>query len=490
MFNDVIRGTPFIGECEDEFFAKIYSCGISNCDDTLLTNLRALVFPRMEDNDSLGVCYDSRYVDIYSAKDTVNNFVGGAEGFRNALVIYETRLNKDTEKATKEIFESDVLKEMYPAWHRVEKVTAFFHKTMMVECFINPDLKTSLVIANTPKMWQRHYLQCAIPVFLPWFFDGDEKITPEEMELIDSLREKTSGKYWDCITKMAAAYDIREQRIRKLLAGFETRHLEREAKSLKENIEGIITRIESLREEIGVLTRERQDNNIKLLGLESTINEAHSSNSSELMDYFMRNDRLVLSNVRRNSLRFFVRDYLMFVDEDGAASVLNNPNSYFYHPGGGNFDSIIPHDDMKLLMEAILIDKKLKLRLCAAYEITLGESVRALSGFDYGAQGAGYFPNPHIDKYSCLGNYSRYINEFVQNGDYIGAIEQCVASCRSLNVLESPTMTEMMVRFYKPENYGVNIRCIELPNGEIVEPKEAIKWLKQEAASNEEGEDE
>ena len=90
-------------------------------------------------------------------------------------------------------------------------------------------------------------------------------------------------------------------------------------------------------------------------------------------------------------------------------------------------------------------------------------------------------PNPHIDRYNCLGNYERTINSMLLEHNYIGALEQCVASCKSLNWGDSTVMHVFMDTMYGSGHY--NNQCIELPDGNIVNPKDAIKWLeKQETA--------
>ena len=85
-----------------------------------------------------------------------------------------------------------------------------------------------------------------------------------------------------------------------------------------------------------------------------------------------------------------------------------------------------------------------------------------------------------------MGNYSATINQLLKDNDYIGAIEQCIASCKSLNFGDSTVMEEFMLRLYGISDQHVNIRCIELPNGEVVTPKNAVKWLReQEGVSSE-----
>ena len=140
---------------------------------------------------------------------------------------------------------------------------------------------------------------------------------------------------------------------------------------------------------------------------------------------------------------------------------------------------------MKKLMYAIFIDQTLRIKLCSAYKFYLNGNVEGLSGHRYGYEFRECTPNTHIDRYSCLGNYQRVINECLRRNDYIGAIEQCVASCKSLNFADSTVMSEFMSRLYGISNYDVNIKCIELPDGRVVEPKDAIAWLNEQESKTE-----
>ena len=143
---------------------------------------------------------------------------------------------------------------------------------------------------------------------------------------------------------------------------------------------------------------------------------------------------------------------------------------------------------MRMLMTAIFLDQKLRIRFCAAYKFNMNGSVSAVSRYSFGAECRDCTPNTHIDRFSCLGNYQRSINELLKHHDYIGAIEQCSASCKSLNFNDSPVMQEFMRRMYGISDYQdtINTRCIELPDGTVVTPVDAINWLKaQEVQADE-----
>ena len=134
---------------------------------------------------------------------------------------------------------------------------------------------------------------------------------------------------------------------------------------------------------------------------------------------------------------------------------------------------------MKKLMTEIFVSEepRLRIRVCASYRFDLNGSV-APNGHRGFWRGYGdYLPNPHINDYNCMGNYTTTINRLLRNHDYIGALEQCVASCKSLNWGDSAVMTSFMRSMW---GNGNNNRCIELPDGRIVKPNEAISWLEQQ----------
>ena len=206
----------------------------------------------------------------------------------------------------------------------------------------------------------------------------------------------------------------------------------------------------------------------KLLGLKMKIEE--SDNNSEIMDYFLCNKRLFLKEATDNgTIEFVVKDYVTYFDEEMVERVLGNERSYIYsHSRDYN------KSDVKKLMRAIFIDQTLKLKFCAAYMLDIrNQRLRALSDYDFGDDINGAIPNFHIQGYSCLGNYERIINESMRKNDYIGVLEQCVASCKSLNFSDSTVMETFMSRFASNRN-----KCIELPNGDAVTFSDAIKFLK------------
>lgn len=485
MFKTPITSTPLTSDAANSYFENRIDGASWNRDISFLATLRALLDTRMQDGDSVRLYFHSSN---YNASALTSNSKRGLmsvldPGFdENSGMIYIHNFNssspEDNEawmKYTVENFES-----YFEGWHRVEKVTTFFRKTFQVACFINPDAKNVAIYVSGMTMREMHYLQCGIFSFMPWYFSKDEGVTELEMDLIKSLREKGSSEnYEHCIAKIAERYDFKTARIRQLLKGFETQYEREQCNRVRANIDSVLRNLEDLNDRIASYLKQKNDFEIQLLGLETKIQQS-SGEDSEIMEYFLCNKHLSLEYVSGSTMCFVVSDYLTYFDEDMVRKSISNKRSYIYFPGGRDGSTIIPPEDMEMLMKAIFLDEKLKVRCCAAYQISLNGGVSPQSQYEYSNEFSECTPNVHIDRYRCIGNYATAINNRLRDHDYIGAIEQCIASAKSLNFYDSPVMNEFMRRIYGISEYRVNMRCIELPDGKVVKPAEAITYLKEE----------
>ncbi|MDE6149602.1 MAG: hypothetical protein K2F81_05845 [Ruminococcus sp.] len=486
MFRAIINSTPLTSDVANDFFQNIRGDAFSG-DISFIATLRALVAPRMQEGESLYLRltssnYSANQIASSSATRTVRS-ICDLDYMDNGTVLIHNFCGRtqDDNYANLELMKSTFC-QVYQDWVRLDKVTDFFRKTFYVLCFVNSITKRVVIFTDNMDIRKFHYLQCSIFAFMPWYFDPEKGVSPEEMELIRSLREKTPEKYEDCMAKIAEHYDFKTAKIRKLLAGFETRYERIECENIKYQINECLESIDGLNERIAGYLRSKRDYEIRLLGLETKI--ASGNGESEIMEYFLSNDKLYLISVDEYTMTFAVKDYLTFFDEELAMTTIENRSSYIYRPNGRGCNNYIPADDMEMFMTAV-VEQKVKIKFCAAYQFKFGESVRAIAHHNYGSEFRDCTPNPHIDQYRCMGNYERTINTLIRDNNYIMALEQSVASCKSLNFGDPPVMKEFMNRLYGISDYDANIRCVELPDGKVVTPKEAIAFLKSEMTENE-----
>ena len=493
MFRNLINTTPFTSEVANSIFEdRIYGYHY-NGDTTFVATLRAVLDSRLGDGESVRLVFNTTNYGTRHIRDNsvapmlramiqcdidipgtfyINNFGASSSAEEN---------NSACTKFVKEHFI-----EQHPGWVYVEKATVFFRKIFAVTCFINPETKSVVVFTEAMDTRKMHYLQIGIPALMPWYFGEVHPVTEEETELFKSLREKTSEQYEACLAKFAEKYDFETLKVKTLLAGFEHRYERRRRDELRSQVENIMEQINNYQRRIGEFLRQKAYFDTTLFGLELKLQG--DSDDSEIMDYFLSNKSVSLVSVDQDSMLFIAKGYVTYFDEEQARSVIDNRNSSVYMPDGRRCNNYINEEDMKKLMEAIFIDQTLKMRFCAAYKFQLDGEVAAQANYAFGGEYSTYMPNPHIQRYRCLGTYGKAINECLKTRNYIGAIEQCVASVKSLNFGDSIVMGQFIGTIYGLSGYDWNNRCIELPDGSVVRPKDAVAYLNRQtdgAASEE-----
>lgn len=487
MFKTSIASTPLATDAANAYFHNIYGDNFGN-DVTFITTLRALVAPRIKEGERIYLTFGQTNYDTVALGSAPTERVVAAicrsyelNDANGAIVIHSFTSSEENNLANFRAIETKFTS-CYEGYHCLDKVKAFYHKSFNVDCYINPERKNVIVFVDNLDMKKLHYLQVSILAFLPWYFDPEAGVSELEMELLYSLRETTSEKYESCIARIAEAYDFKSARIRQLLAGFETRYERIECDKVRNEIQRLDVEMNRLNEQFGVLLGRKNDTCIKLMGLERKI--ADGGEDSEIMEYFLCNNRLYLENVTDQDMYFAVKDYLTYFDNEMAERAINNMRSFVY-PYGSNSHNGITRDGMKKLMTEIFVkeEPRLRIKFCAAYRFALNGGVSPQGAHHFSCEFSDCMPNTHIDRYTCMGNYPMTINKLLANHDYIGALEQCVASCKSLNWGDSTVMGTFMETMWGGTR--TNNRCIELPDGRVVKPIEAIKWLEeQETISN------
>ena len=476
MFDQQIKSTEFTTEDAERLFANIRGDSYRG-DVSFVSTLRALLAPRILGEKKARLrffffgCHDDRpYATTF--KNVVSQLYYIED---NDLIIFVSDFKKDMAHGWMNFLDGKFCETMGSQWIRLQSVTEFFKKSFDVSCFINHDRKITALFINHLSPQRLHYLQCAIPVYFPWYFDANEKLSTDEMNLLKSLCGEDSKVYERCITKIAEQFDFRTARIKSLLSNFEKNHDVERREEIRRNIDACICQIDSLNRQIEGYIRTKSQYEMQLLGLETRISSM--TEGSEIMDYFIHNKNLVLENVEDGTIEFSVKTYIEYYEDDCAERIINNKNSYIYRSIGVGDDAFTP-DDIEMLMRALFLDGKIRLRVCAAFRFNIDGCVTALSGYNFARECSDYMPNPHIDTYRCLGSYQTVINERLKHGDYIGAIEQCVASCKSLNfgdTVVASKFAEVLFGMYCNE-----ARIIEFSDGSPATLKETLEKLKNQ----------
>lgn len=470
MFRQTISNTVFSCDAAGALMSNIYG-DYYNGDVTFLSTLRALVFPRMPKDNGLRLVFSGVNVGTgegYSARNVGRNIATICIGDFAVVNISGSDRAVDETMANLENYgqvDSDFV--------RISKVTDFFRKVMKVVAFIDAENKRSVAFIANLDMRKMHYLQTAILPLLPWYFTPEAGVTAEEMALIQSLREKTSDKYLEALNALAARYDFRRAAIEAKLKGFEKNYERERVQVIESQITDIDRQLDQLEQQIGMYLQSRKDTLTELFGLQAKL-EDENVGDSELMEYFLCNKNLHLEDVRGTQVTFTVATRMSFFDTDMASTMLSRSQNLVSSAYPNVSSPRLDVAQMTKLFKAIFVEEKLKLLTCASYTLDIRRAVNANGSHIYPAELGDYLPNPHIEGYSCLGNYLSTINTLMRSCDYIGAVAQCVASAQSLNFGDGTVM-----RFFTKTMFTTRKHCIELPDGRRVEPSEAVEYLEQ-----------
>lgn len=475
MFKANITQTPFTTEAAESTFPNIVGDSFGY-DVSFLATLRALLAPRMDEGDSISLRFGSSNYDAGSFRGVSDDRAVKAIcgdyylSHKNQLIIHSLKSNQEGNAVNFKAIENKFTS-VYEGYHRLEKLKAFYHKAFGLDCYVDPDLKSTIVFVENLDNKKLHYLQVSVLAMLPWYLSKGG-LSEEELELAHSLRETSPDKYNQCLAKMAEKYDFRAARIRQLLNGFETKFEKAECDRVRREIVSCDNKIRELNRSIGSYLQNRNDFCVRLMGLEAKIAEG---GESEIMEYFLCNRHLILERVTSNNMYFSVKDYLEYFDSDMAERIIRNRNSFVYRYGLSGRGDAGAEKAKRLMTEIFVSDNpRLKIRFCAAYSFSLNGAVEPIGSHDFGIEFDGYMPNTHINRYQCMGNYQRTINEMLQARNYISAVEQCIASCKSLNWGDSTVMESFMNDIWS------GVKCIELPDGSVVKADQAAQWLEEQ----------
>lgn len=465
MFKDIVTSSPFVGSYTDNAFSYVVGGNIAG-DVSMLSTLRALLYNRIPHDKTLQI--NTRSADgfriktaaqMFNARVTIGDYTLDVINFTNAGAAFDA-------------VGDDAAWSEY-GYKRIEKITVFFRKSFKVLCYVREQSHSTVLIIENMDIKRAHFIQCATSAFLPWFFP-ENKLNDLEIRLVRSLSENNAQEYYDALQAIYDSFNLnlRDEAIRRMLDGIEKRVFEASIQSLRNTIDqyerDIAQRFEAIRDRM----REKERNEILLRGYLAT---QDSQTSNEISEYFVANKSVDIEDVSGDRIRFIPYGYLSFWDDNEFDGLVSYSYSDLYEYGAHVFSK----EDKAMVMRAIFEEKVLKIKVCAAYTITIGANngrgVTGHSDYMYPSRFNGYMKNPHIDNYNCLGNYQYSINESLASGNIIMAIEQTIMSSRSLNLSDGAVMR----KFYQKLFTHNGDRFIELPDGSCVNTEEALKWLKE-----------
>ena len=481
MFTREIRRTTLTSETANEIFPNITGGTYKN-DVSFVATLRAILDPRIEADDSVNVVFTNSSYSFDTIKTSSKSAVFEAilesaidpRDNKNQILIHSLVNGSDEDNSATIQYIRENIESQYEGYRRLEDLSLFVKKLVEADFYINENLQNTIIIANQLEVKKVHMIQSLIPRLVPWYFKETPELSDAERALLISLTKTSAIEYQELIEEFSKRYDFRSLQIKKQLHGFESVFEKRQLREIERAISDIEQNLLSLESRYSEHLKRRDEKMMMRLGLVQKIEE---TNDSEIMEYFLCNKTLHLVNVTDTRLEFISEAYLDNYDPEMFDRIVSNERSVFYrNDRGDRYNDKFSDEDIKLLLSAIWGDEaSLKIKVCAAYKVDLGEKwAEGISGYHFPTSFENHLPNQHIQRHSCLGNNGMYIQKCLGDNDYILAIEQCVASARNFNMADGVVAEEFMQNLFAPSAKKI----IELPDGTSCTPIRALEWLK------------
>ena len=474
MFDTVITTTPLTSVDANAYFEPRISGGEWCGDYTMLAVLRALLDKRLGENESFSAAVYSTSSNIANSEDALRRGLRNYSNLELSSSLTICDISGDKDRVASNI---EALTTLFPQafsadnWTELRKIKEYFRRNFPVVCFVDEVHKRAVLFAANMTYNRLHLITMCIPGLLGWYF-AENKPTRQEVGLLCALDKPNSTEFLSILQEIADAYDFRANFIRSQLAGLETRALRGKKTDLEGKIANYRDQIRQYNESISRVLESIWSGEIELAGVTQKLAESSGAGEdSEIMRFFMENKNIKLISCEDDRLKFVCTGILYDWDEDRADGYIRNDYGSLY-----SYTQELKTEQIKRLMTAIFLDRTLKLHVAAAYEFRFPSRVTALSDSSDVRAVKDCYPNPHIQRHGCMDGFTSIVNQYLQRHNYIGAIEACMASACSMNWRDGTVMSTFASTFLRNVS-GWNRKAIELPTGEIVDPKGAVAWL-------------
>jgi hypothetical protein len=171
----------------------------------------------------------------------------------------------------------------------------------------------------------------------------------------------------------------------------------------------------------------------------------------ELAEYFASNKAVKVKKVfkDRGEITFEVFTPLKNFDPDIYDTYASNTNSIFYDYDNCDYDLVgLSMEDVRMLLDAIFSTEEVEIMMGGEFSFVGGSGWRYL-----GKTCNNGVANPHLNHFTCFGDYGPSLDEYAYEDDIISFVETCVASVGSLNIGEAITVQRFLKDiFYEDPN--------------------------------------
>lgn len=423
--------------------------------------LKYIALRRFAKNDKENMTILTAYLTENDYRHIAGELIGGI----GICFIVESSKKKILEGFVKEEFSSKVLSDTYDENYEV---------------YINEKLKQTLVVSNVQYINSRKqpdveaHVSAMIPRIAPWLASPEEiKEDKEFYEFFKSLSKFDSLAFYKSVNKLLKDVNakLKETIVERSVGAMMKSSITRQINNLIDSIGRCNTEIEEymwyVNERMAQIEKYKDElEGLKMYGESKIMNEKIENLIGIFKSY--KNIDIVYSN--QSSLSYTVKTTIDYIDSDVYESYKNNPHSW-----------VNRKKDLIPLWDALFLDRRYKVKIMGGWQIQSGTSVSLCSNaISQDPDRRGYAPNPHLSRYSCLGQNLGEIEKYIRDGNLVGAINQSIASTKNLSLSDTAVM-EAFMDYSIPQNFD-NFILIDKDGNEF-SPRTVIGILEKERES-------
>ncbi len=341
--------------------------------------------------------------------------------------------------------------------HRLKDLELPFIQSAHHKLRLYQDKTGTIVMVTNQYEAERTFWQMfgMLPVFYPEIKEVIENPANEEMREIfkafytcngDALIPYTTADYTE-IEKLKKLKNITkfEQTLKSVGS--------RQIATIKNEIDNLQRQVNSLYSQVHSYDTSLQDKKRILTGLEII----GTSIDRAALDFLKNSKAIKINNIEGNDITFKVTTPLMnYVKQD--------MESYYK---SGNTNYITEVDWIAALMRDVFIDEKYQFVMTTLIRVPIN------SGNEWRVtpDDSTYTGNPHLTKYECYTPARNMMNKFINEGRILDMINQLVATCASINLVDGAVMRALVDELQN--GHAANHEIIEnIETGEFITPCE------------------
>lgn len=326
-----------------------------------------------------------------------------------------------------------------------------------------------------------HLVLSFLPVYYPNIYTSPLTKEDPEVPVLTSLSKMSSAQFRQEMSKALSKY--KQEFLYVQVSDMISQIHEKKISEARNNVYSARSDMEYYLNEYCSRVELYKKARIELEG--TLIAEQTSDQEQDLIDYLCGCREIRNVRINDSEITFTVATTLKQFDLDTWESFVRR-GTIFDGNYGRSFPNVFTTQNRKLLFNSIFSEDSLfEVKMCGVYRINLHSNrLRTWSGFNYEQEDPiykDYVPNPHLQQYSCLGDFSSRVVTAMAEGDLIRAFELCVHSAGSVNLDETDQNFRPLLGWILSNNNKILRRY----DGVDMSPSEALIWLTDKEKENE-----